>query len=192
MIKLHVASGDRLFELFPAKVCVEVCVVAKLNARFFGKQVRAVAGEQNMLCPLHHQARELDRILDVSDKSYRAGPQIRTVHYRGVHLVLAFVREDRAPSSVKERAILKRGDRSFHGIQCGTSSVEYRPARLECVFETRPVFRFKLGGHSGAKYRAGPAVDSQCNVAHDVILPHGREDAEDHSAKRGLSIAVHL
>ena len=52
------------------------------------------AADEDMLAVVHHTARQPDRVLHVLHPGHGTGPQVRTVHQAGIHLMLAVGIED--------------------------------------------------------------------------------------------------
>ena len=82
--------------------------------------------QQNVRRLLHHQPRQMDGIGDVLHRRDGPGLQRAPVHDGGVHFRHAILGVVGAAARVIEAGIFHHADGSFHGVQAGAATREYR------------------------------------------------------------------
>ena len=97
--------------------------------------------------------------LTVGHARHGARPQRRPVHDRGVELVRALAREDRALARVEVRRILQDPHRGRHRVEARAAAGQDALARLQRLDERGAVGALALRREGGPRHGARPAVD---------------------------------
>ena len=152
-------GAPRLLELPLAPLGAEISARHERHAVLERELFRALGHEQYVRALLHHEARELHRVLDVADRRDRPGARPVPVHGGGVELGIPLVVQHRATAGVELRIVLHDAHRGHHRIERGAATLEDRIAGIERRREARAVGGGALRGHLRRIDDARPAVD---------------------------------
>ena len=101
------------------------------DALFQGELLGALADQQHVRALVHHQARQIDRVLDVAYGGHRPRTRPVAVHDGGIELRIPVRVEHRAAAGIELRVILHGAHRGRHGIQARAAALEDRVAGIE-------------------------------------------------------------
>ncbi len=116
--------------MIPFAFVVEVIGRDKLDPLRFREFLGARADQKNVRRLLHHQARQVDRIRDVLDRSHRSRAQRAPVHNRRVKLGHSLPRVISALPRIKQAGVFHHAKRGFYGVDARPAGRKNTIARL--------------------------------------------------------------
>ena len=176
-------AAQQLLQLLLAHRRAEVFVRDQLDALRAREFFRAFADQHDVRGFIHHQARQLDRILHVFEAGDRARAQRRAVHDGGIQLGDPVAIQDRATSRVEQGIVFQDTDRRDRGIEARSALLEQLVAGVERGLESIEILALLFDGQVATGQHAGAAVNCDC-VHESSSKPHNRSACERYQHRK--------